>query len=141
MAQLMSIGMFSFEIDTALFDQLRRRRNWRHPSSDRVNSRPAFQFAGPGDDDISLSGRIYPGQLGDPLALDQLAAMAGTGQAFPLVDGEGDVYGAFIIVGLDETLRHIGASGKAAVIEFSLDLKRADDDQGETGAAGQAVRA
>lgn len=140
MAQLMSIGMFSFEIDTALFDQLRRRRSWRHPSNDRVNNRPAFQFAGPGDDDISLSGRIYPGQIGDAAAIDQLATMAATGQAFPLVDGEGDVYGAYVIVGLDETKRQIGASGKPAVIEFSLDLKRTDDDEGESGAAGQTVR-
>ncbi len=137
---LASLGMFTFETNTALFDQLRRRRSWRHPSNDRVGARPASQFAGPGDDLITLPGKIYPGQLGDPASIDQLAEMAGTGQAFPLVDVEGDVFGAYVITDLDETRRELMAEGKAAVIEFSLELKRVDDDEGETGAAGQTVR-
>tara|TARA_R110002167_G_scaffold12963_4_gene54854 strand:- start:3186 stop:3605 length:420 start_codon:yes stop_codon:yes gene_type:complete len=137
---LMSLGMFTFEIDTAPFDQLRRRRNWRHPTNDRVGARPAGQFAGPGDDVVGLSGKVYANQIGNPQALSELAEMADTGQAFTLVDGEGDVYGAYVIEGLDETGRSFTADGKAQVIEFSIDLKRADDDEGETGAAGQAVR-
>lgn len=137
---LMSLGMFAFETQTAPFDQLARSREWRHPGSDRVGHRPATQFAGPGDDQITLSGRIYPGQLGSASATTDLAKMADSGEAFSLVDAEGDVYGAFVIVRLTETGRSILDNGKAAVIEFQLELKRVDDDQGETGASGQTVR-
>lgn len=137
---LASLGMFTFEIDTALFDQLRRRRSWRHPSNDRVGARSASQFAGPGDDMITLPGKIYPGQLGNPSSIDELAEMADTGQAFPFVDGEGEVYGAYVITDLDETRRELMADGMPACIEFSIELKRVDDDEGETGATGQTVR-
>ena len=137
---LLSLGMFAFSIDDAMFDQLRRRRTWRHPSGDRVGGRPVGQFAGPGDDTISLAGAVAPGQLGRREALDELAAMADVGAAYPLVDGEGYVYGAFVIEGLDETKKHFDLT-QARLIDFSLDLRRMDDDAGETGDAGQPVRA
>lgn len=132
---LMSIGQFAFETDTALFDQLRRRRSWRHPASDRVAARPARQFAGPDEDSISLSGRIYPGQLGNPDSLTELAEMADTGQAWSLVGGEGEVYGAFVILSQDETHRALLPDGRGLVIDFSLDLTRVDDDEAEEGQA------
>ncbi len=135
-----SLGMFTFEIDTALYDQIRRRRSWRHPSNDRVGARPASQYAGPGDDQVNLSGRIYPGQLGNPDSLQELAEMAETGQAFPLVDGEGVVFGAFVIESLDEVGRELMTDGMPRAIEFSIDLKRVDDEAGETGDTGQTVR-
>lgn len=137
---LAAIGMFTFETSTALYDQFRRRRSWRHPSNERVGARPASQFAGAGDDVFNLVGRIFPGQLGDPASIDELARMAGTGQAFPLVDGEGVVYGAFVIENLEETGRELMDGGTPRVIDFSIDLKRVDDDEGEAGAAGEPVR-
>lgn len=137
---LLSLGMFAFSIDDALFDQLRRRRTWRHPSGDRVGARPSSQFAGPGDDLITLAGLLAPGQIGRADALEDLAAMADTGEAYPLVDGEGYVYGAFVIEGLDESKKFFGVTGQARSNDFTLDLKRVDDDEGETGAAGQPVR-
>lgn len=137
---LLSLGMFAFSMDDAMFDQLRRRRNWRHPTGDRVGGRAVGQFAGPGDDTINLAGAVAPGQLGRREALDELAAMADVGAAYPLVDGEGYVYGAFVIEGLDETKKHFDLT-QARLIDFSLELRRMDDDAGETGDAGQPVRA
>ncbi|MDP3400356.1 MAG: phage tail protein [Brevundimonas sp.] len=130
-AMLMSLGMFGFSIDSALFDQMRRRRSWRHPTNERVNARPAGQFAGPGDDMIELSGILAPGQIGRKDALEELAAMADTGQAWTLVDGEGFVYGAFVIEGLDEGKRNFMAGGIALQTDFSLQLRRMDDTEGE----------
>lgn len=137
---LLSLGMFTFEQDTVLFDQLRRRRTWRHPSGDRVGARPSSQYAGPGDDLISLGGLLAPGQIGNPASLDELAEMADAGEAYPLVDGEGYVYGAYVIEGLDESKKYFMVDGAPRLVDFSIDLKRVDDDEGETGAAGQPVR-
>ena len=53
---LLAIGMFVFEIPNVLFDQLKRRRSWRHPTSERVGARAASQFAGVGDDNLTITG-------------------------------------------------------------------------------------
>jgi len=138
---LLAIGMFDFSIDTALFNQLQRRRNWRHPSGDRVGARAASQFAGPGDDIITLGGLLAPGQIGHAEALDDVALMADAGAAYPLLDGEGYVYGAYVITDLDETKRNFLFEGQALTVDFVITLKRVDDDQGEPAAASAAASA
>lgn len=137
---LLALGMFDFAIDTALFSQIQRRRNWRHPSNDRVGARAASQFAGPGDDIITIGGLLAPGQIGHAEALDDIALMADAGEAYPLLDGEGYVYGAYVITDLDETKKHFLVDGQALAVDFVITLKRVDDDEGETGAAGETVR-
>jgi uncharacterized protein len=133
---LLALGMFDFAIDTALFNQLQRRRNWRHPSGERVGARPASQYAGPGEDVITLGGLLAPGQIGHAEALDDIALMADAGAAYPLLDGEGYVYGAYVITDLDETKRNFLVDGQALTVDFVITLKRVDDDQGD---AGQTV--
>lgn len=137
---LMALGNYVFAIDSLLFSKLQRKRSWRHPSNDRVGMRAASQFAGPGDDTITLGGLLAPGQIGNAEALDDIAAMADAGRAYPLLDGEGYVYGAFVITDLDEDKRNFLVDGQALAVDFVIGLKRVDDDQGETGAAGQEVR-
>lgn len=133
---LMALGRFIFSIDTVLFSQLQRKRTWRHPSNDRVGAAPASQYAGPGDDTITLGGLLAPGQLGAFDALESLAEMAKPGRAYPLLNGEGDVYGAFVITDLDENKKHFLVDGQALIVDFTLSLKRVDDDQ-DNGASPQ----
>ena len=57
--------------------------------------------------------------------------MADAGAAYPLLDGEGYVYGAFVITDLDETKRNFLVDGQALTVDFVITLKRVDDDQGE----------
>lgn len=138
---LLAIGMFVFEIPNLLFDQLKRRRSWRHPTSERVGARPASQYAGEGEDALSISGALIPGVFGRREALEDLAAMAKQGRSWPVVDGEGFVYGAYVILDLDETRRQILDGGQARVIDFTINLLRVDDDEGDTSATGSEVRA
>lgn len=138
---LMTLGMFVFDLPTLTYTQLQRRSSWRHPTSDRVGARPKGQFAGAGEDDITLTGSLAPIAMGDADALDQLRDMAGTGEAFPLVDGTGRVFGAFVITGLDETQRGIMDNGQARVSDFTITLKRMDDDLPEEGETSDATEA
>ncbi|WP_255213507.1 phage tail protein, partial [Burkholderia pseudomallei] len=39
---------------SAPFRELQRRRTWKHPTSSRVGARDGRQFAGVGDDTITL---------------------------------------------------------------------------------------
>lgn len=138
---LITLGMFVFDLPTLTYNQMQRRSSWRHPTSDRVGARPKGQFAGPGDDDITLSGVFAPITLGGADSLDKLREMASTGEAFPLVDGTGEVFGAYVITGIDETKRAIMDNGRPRVTDFSLTLKRMDDDLPDDGETNEAPEA
>jgi phage protein U len=124
---LIALGMFLFEIGTLPYEEMQRRMNWLHARSGRVGARDATQFVGPGDETISLSGAVYT-ELSDGLvSLDDLRALADTGEALPLVDGRGLVYGNFVIVSIDE--RHVAlmSDGTPRRIDFGIDLLGVDD--------------
>ncbi|MNF08014.1 Phage P2 GpU [compost metagenome] len=53
--------------------------------------------------------------------------MADTGKAWPLVEGTGRIYGAWVIESLSETRTVFFRDGAARRIEFTLTLKRIDD--------------
>lgn len=124
----MSLGLFAFSNDDLSYAQLQRRTSWRHPTNDRVGARAAGQYAGPGDDIVTMSGVLAPGVIGRAGALDDLRELADQGEAWPLVDGAGYVYGVFVITDLDETQRAIFADGVPRVSDFTLTLKRMDDN-------------
>lgn len=121
---LAAIGMFVFDTSSALFDELARSRAWRHGRTDRFGAMPASQFLGPGDDKVTLSGRIVPGLAGKYSAIEALSAMADTGEAFPLADGTGKLFGQFTIDGVEETHKNLIDTGQARVIDFTLTLTR-----------------
>lgn len=123
---LAALGLFVFELGTLPYDELRRRAEWRHATAARVGARPASQYVGPGEDTISLSGTLVPEMAGSQSAIEVVRAMADEGEAYPLVDGEGRVFGLYVIRGLDERQGAFIASGLPRKIEFSLDLERID---------------
>ncbi len=138
---MMSLGVFVFEIGTLPYQELRRRTDWRHASSSRVGARPAGQFVGPGEDRISLSGWIAPEVAGDPTSLDTLRDMADEGESYPLVDGAGNVLGAFVIDSVDESQSVFLQDGTPRKIEFGLDLHHVDDDASDSASAQAAAPA
>ena len=123
---LLTLGMFLFGIDSAAYDHLRRRWSWRHGTSERFGARPASQYLGPGEDAITLAGRLVPEVAGQFVALQILRTMADTGDDYPLVDGLGRVLGHFRIVALEEDQLAIMAGGLPRGVDFTIDLERVD---------------
>jgi phage protein U len=132
----MALGMFLFEIGTLPYDEMQRKTDWQHARSARVGARDATQFTGPGDETISLSGAVYAEIADGRVSLDDLRSMADDGEALPLVDGSGTVYGNFVITAIDERHAFLMADGRARRIDFGIDLLRVDDP-----AARNSVRA
>jgi phage protein U len=125
---MMSLDQFVFSLATAPYRELQRQRSWKHRTSSRVGARDASQFTGAGDDIITLQGMVAPDNgIGTRASIDMLAAMGDIGDAYVLVDGIGNVYGAFIIDGLTETATYHTREGVPRKVEFSLTLKRVDD--------------
>ena len=123
---LLALGQFAFEIGSAAFLELSRRREWRHQSADRVGTSPAYQALGTGPEPITLSGIVAPGVTGRHSALDELEAMGDTSDAFPLVDANGRVYGQFVIIALDRKTSNFLGTGEARRADFTLELARVD---------------
>lgn len=128
---MMSYGTFVFSLSTAAYEQLQRQMTWRHGSSERVGARPARQYVGPGDDTISLQGTISAELTDNLLVLDELRELADEGRPHALVEGTGRVYGAYLLVSLNETRKELFSDGVPRLIEFQLQLERADDNATE----------
>ena len=128
---LMALGLFVFSIHTAAYQELSRQTSWRHAANSRVGARSGYQFVGLGEDTITLSGWVAPGQMGLGLAIDILRDMGDTGKAWTLVDGTGIFHGLWIITNLSDTGTVFNTLGKARKREFSLSLTRIDEDKAD----------
>ena len=126
---MLALGMFVFSLSTLAYQELQRQTEWRHPGSSRVGAAPARQFAGRGDDIITLPGILFPELAGTTLSLDALRLMANTGKAWPMIEGSGRIYGLWVIESLSETKTVFFRDGTPRRVEFTLSLKRIDDDQ------------
>lgn len=125
---LMSLGLFAFQIQTAPFETLKRSTAQRWESKNRVGQGPAWQWAGQGDDTITIDGTLAPEISGGPENLDKLREMAATGKAWILTAGTGEVLGPWFIANVEESRSHLLSNGQPRKITFSLTLRRYWDD-------------
>lgn len=126
---LMSLDQFVFGLPTLAYQELQRQTQWKHRNTSRVGARDARQFLGPGDDTITLTGVLAPELTGTLVSLKDLRAMADTGEAYAMVDGAGQVYGAFVIESMNETQTLFFADGTPRRIDFTISLTRVDDNR------------
>ncbi|WP_304273176.1 phage tail protein [Caulobacter segnis] len=124
---MFALGDFVFSLETMLPQELNRRTDWRYARNTRQQARSAAQYLGPGDDRLSLAGDLVPTLAGDASSLNRLRTLAARGEAQPLVGGDGTVFGAFLIVGLDERRGYLQTDGTALRYDFMLDLEAVDD--------------
>jgi phage protein U len=125
---MMCLGQFVFELLSTPYQSSQQQTGWRHPSNARVGLRPARQYLGRDDESLNLSGSLYPEITGGKPSLDVLREMADSGQAHVLIDGDGTLMGVFVIESLDLTRSLFFADGTPRKIEFSIRLKRVDDE-------------
>ncbi|HET9511811.1 MAG TPA: phage tail protein [Sphingomonas sp.] len=125
---LLAIGLFPFSIPTIVHDELQRRASWTHATSARIGARDATQFVGIGPETLSIRGTAHAELSDGRASLDELRSMANSGNAWSVVDGAGQVYGAFVIQGIDEGMKEIGPDGRPRRIDFGIDLLRVDDE-------------
>ncbi len=142
---MMALGMFVFSLETLAYQEFQRQTDWRHGSTSRIGTNPARQYLGRGEDSITLPGVLLPGLVGSPLSLDTLRMMADTGKAWPLVQGDGRIFGLWVIESLSETRTLFFRDGAARRIEFNLKLSRIDDGRVDllgslTGSVGSILR-
>ena len=126
---MLALGMFVFSLSSLAYQEFQRQTDWRHAVNNRVGSHPAHQFLGRANDSVTLPGVLLSELAGTALSLDMLRLMANTGKAWPMVEGTGRIYGLWVIENLSETKTVFFRDGTPRRIEFTLTLKRTDDDR------------
>ncbi|MBN3820068.1 phage tail protein [Paraburkholderia sp. Se-20369] len=125
---MMSLNQFVFSLATAPFRELKRQRSWKHPTTSRIGVRDASQFAGAGNDTISITGSVAPDNgIGEIASIEELVRMGDVGDAYVLVDGKGYVYGAYVIESVNVTGTYHTKEGVPRKVDFDMALKRVDD--------------
>lgn len=124
---LYALGLFAFDMPTLLFSDLERDRSWRHPETEVFGALPSSQYVGPGPETINLSGMLIPEVCGSYSSIEKIAAMADTGDAYPLLRGDGKVLGNYVIRRLNERHANLIDTGQARSIDFGIELARVPD--------------
>lgn len=125
---MMILGMFPFALQTTPYQTSNQSNTWRHVKNDRVGKSPRYQYIGPDEEPITLSGTLYPEISGGDVSLAILETMAYTGRAWPLIEGTGKIYGMYVIDGLTQNRTEFFQDGKARKIDFTLSLKKVSED-------------
>ena len=139
MSYMMALGPYPFGLDTTAYEQLQRSMQFRHAAAVRVGARDAYQVVGPGEETITLTGKVAPGTVGTLSSITRLEEMGQGGKAYVLVDGAGYVYGTYHIDSIQTTQRAHVADGTPRIVDFSLTLTRDDALPADEDATGKAA--
>jgi len=124
---MLALGMFVFERRTLPYQNLQRNANYSWATNSRVGKRNAFQFMGAGEEKITVTGALYPEITGGRVSCSLLRLMAEQGRAWPLLDGNGLIYGMYVIASVNETGTEFFSDGTPRKIDFTLTLTRVDE--------------
>ena len=139
---VMSLGPHIFYVplpdnDTPTFDVLDRDSTYTWIASQRLSRQPAMQFSGPGEENVSITGRLFPHHFG---GLSTIDAMRESGSAVkiltlmrfhPLIDPAGMagiIVGRYGIKRVRTSDQKIGATGVAHKIDFTVELVKYGED-------------
>lgn len=112
-----------FSSGEAGMEVFRRRRSWRWPSQQPIGARPAHSYTGEGDETVTISGVVFPGQVGDKESVARIEALADQGQPHPIADGDGQAYGLWVILSIEEERKGFYPGGTPRKVSWSLELE------------------
>lgn len=124
---MLALGLFVFMRQTLPYQTMQRDSTFRWPSNARMGKRNAFQYTGPENDTITISGELFPEITGGTLSLSAVRLMAEQGKAWPLIDGTGMIYGMYVVNNVSETGALFYPDGSPRKINFTLKLTRVDE--------------
>ena len=128
MTPLLSLGPHIFEIAPLNFQEITRLTEAKWPTVPRFGQAPGRQFTGFGEDPITISGLLYPEELGgrqelEAVRLTQRAArpviMMGWSS---LITTAALVYGRVVILNVEDEQTSINRQGHGRRIEFSIEV-------------------
>lgn len=134
---MMTWGPVQFSISTLAYEALSQTDEYRWATVDRVGRRPAKQWMGPGEQQITLSGCILTaldlaGSGTSPVGtmqIERVRQVALEGVPYLLTDGRGHIHGMFCLVQVTEDATRQFDNGAPRKQEFSMSFDRYGDDK------------
>ena len=120
---MMALGSYRFAVYTGGYQELKRKNSWRWAEQEVIGARPALQFIGPGCEEISISGVIYTHYRGGLGQVRAMRAQAGLGIPLTMIDGNGEYFGDYVILAIEEGKSGFLPDGTPRKIDFALELK------------------
>ncbi len=127
---LFQLGEFQFDLPNGVPQTLDRSAEYRWEEQQRLLRDPAWQFIGPGSQQISLEGVLFPqaGFAGRVGSLDSLRELAAAGKPLMFTAGNGKIFGRWAIRNIREGQSHFVAGGSPRQIDFTVELVRYGED-------------
>ena len=125
---MLALGPYRFAINTSSYQSLRRSSSYRWPAVERIGAMPALQHIGADSGKISLDGVIYPDNGNESSQVARMRDSAKLSTPHLLVDGQGYVWGKWVIEKIDEQQSYFFENGSARKIEFHLELTEYGDN-------------
>ncbi|PRA87910.1 phage tail protein [Ochrobactrum sp. MYb29] len=125
---LLALGPHVFEIAPLNFQEIERSTKTLWPTISRFGGRPGRQFTGYGEDSISISGLLFPDEMGgreeyEAIRATQAAAqpvlMLGWATALSMA---ASLFGRVVILNIQDTQSIINRQGFGRKIEFSIEV-------------------
>ncbi|WP_298952018.1 phage tail protein [uncultured Methylobacterium sp.] len=119
------------------FNTMDRDVNFSWTSQPRLSTEPAMQFTGPGQDLVTVEGRLYPRLFGGLKTLDRLIETGKAGERLLLVrfyvlDNPkqylGEKVGIYVLTRLRRRDLKIGGDGIPVQLDFSLEMMKYGSD-------------
>lgn len=127
---MMRLGSFGFSMTTAAYQEFQRRTSYKWASNERFGKDDALQATGYGPDTITLPGTIYPEFFSGTEQVNTLRDLAEQLEPQTLIDGRGNMLGQWVIEEVEERGTFFGPAGVALKQEFTVQLRRYQDDGG-----------
>lgn len=123
--------------ETPNFETIQRDHQFTWVSNDRLSRDPAMQFVGPGEENVSIDGKMYPYHFGGLDTISRLRAAGKRGKPmqmvrfYPLQNPVGyaaEFVGNYALKRVRTVEQKIGAIGIAHKIDFTVELTKYGDD-------------
>ncbi|MBI9110124.1 phage tail protein [Maridesulfovibrio ferrireducens] len=124
---MLKLGKFIFSVDTAAYQALQRSTAQKWARIERIGKRAAMQDLGPGKDEITLPGVVYPHYKGGLGQIDKMREMQAAGDPLMLVDGLGNVHDEWVILSVSQKDSVFFKDGVARKQEFTLKIQRYEE--------------
>lgn len=93
---LMAWGPFLFQVGQAAYEELTHRTGARWEKHPIIGRRPAAQYLGPAEEEVTVRGAAYPGvSLSAQATALGLLAASQQNQTYTLMTADGSVFGIF----------------------------------------------
>jgi hypothetical protein len=116
------LGSVEFSLSAGSFESLRRLTRWRIDRPDPIDGMGIPVHRGRLDDSITLSGITFPGYVGSLASVERLRELGEAGEASLLVDGEGTLYGRWLVEAIEEEATLHTPTGKPRRVTYSVTL-------------------